>query len=78
MLIKDIKGTSSNVFILFDDKKAILEGELLTDGFLCYVDTLKILNSEGVEIIVNESVKDDIISKSIDEAKKNKFNLVFI
>lgn len=78
MLIKDIKGTSSNVFIMFDDKKAVLEGELLTDGFLCYIDTLKVFNLEDIEIIINESEKDDIISKSLNEAKRNKFNLVFI
>ena len=57
MLIKDIKGTSSNVFIMFDDKKAVLEGELLTDGFLCYIDTLKVFNLEDIEIIINESKK---------------------
>lgn len=77
MRIHEIKGTSSYVKIKFDDKLAIFEGELLTNGFLAYKNTVKVFDSENKEIFLSENDSENLIKESLKESKKNKFNLIF-
>lgn len=77
MEIKSIKGTSSNVKIKFDNYTAIFSGELLSDGFLVYQDTLEVFDNEEIKVQIPENVVDILIKKSIAEGKKNNFVLIF-
>lgn len=77
MEIKSIKGTSSNVKIKFDNYTAIFSGELLSDGFLVYQDTLEVFDNEEIKVQMPENVVDILIKKSIAEGKKNNFVLIF-
>lgn len=73
--VTDITGKRSYIRIHFDDEVVRMDGEMLVGGFVAREDTM---HWESVNnLIMNETEKQEIITKALKAAQKYGLNLIF-
>ncbi len=72
-----IEGTSSYITVEIDNKTVRIQGEMLVNGFLAYVDTIKHWEPPYQRIEIDENTKAKIIRDVIDETKNSNFVIRF-
>lgn len=75
--ILKITGTSSYIDIEFEGKIVKIQGELLINGFVTYIDSIKNWEPPYHNIEISEDVKDRIISAVFHQTKNSSFKINF-
>lgn len=69
-----ITGTSSQIKIEDDDLTILIDGELVTDGFWAYTDTMRI---ETDSAAVDDAFRENMIQKVLTETKNASLKIYF-
>ncbi|WP_430509814.1 Imm74 family immunity protein [Gottfriedia solisilvae] len=75
--ILKITGTSSSIYIEFEGKIVKISGELLVNGFVAYVDSIKNWEPPYENMEISEEIKERIISAVIHQTKNSDFKIEF-
>lgn len=72
-----IHGTSSYITVEFDHRTVKIQGELIVNGFVAYVDTIKHWEPPYDKEEIDENTKAQIIKEIINETKDSNFKILF-
>jgi hypothetical protein len=72
-----ITGTSSYIKVEIDDKTVKIQGEMLVNGFVAFLDSVKNWEAPFDNVVIDAKTKADIIKGVIEETKNSEFKIEF-
>jgi hypothetical protein len=72
-----ITATTSYLKVEIADKETIIQGKMLTDGFIAFSDTMNYWEPPYEDIKINENIKTELINCLMKETQNSDFKIIF-
>jgi len=72
-----ITATTSYLKVEIADKETIIQGKMLTDGFIAFSDTMNYWEPPYEDIKINENIKTELINCLMKGTQHSDFKIIF-
>lgn len=73
----NVTGTSSYIKIEYEGKTVKAQGEMVVNGFVAYINTMKAWEPPASDELFNGDIRAEIISRALKYCEDKEFKIVF-